>query len=130
MNFYNVEAAVKVIKVLIYGILAQLMVTVFLGVSLYVKSNTIDKLNLSLTAKESDLYACKAQRVTLSSALSEQTREVEKHKIDLAQARKDIESKKPHIIKRYEMPKLDINATCEAKLSRIEKIMEVYHADR
>lgn len=130
MVFDNLDTATKVIKTLLYMVLAFILVIVFLGFTLYARGNIIDKLNLSLTAKESDLCACKSQKVTLTSALDTQTREVEKNKIDLKKAQEDFATKRPQIITRYRSPKLDINATCEAKLAQIEKTMEVYHANR
>ena len=130
MDFRSIEAAIKVVKALIYAIIALLLVIVFLGFMVYVRGNTIEKLNLSLTAKESDLYACKTQKVTLSSALDAQTREVEKNKIDLKKAREDLATQKPQIITRYRTKSLDANATCEAQLNDIKQTMEVYHANR
>lgn len=123
MNFNN-------IKLLIYSAIALMLVIVFLGVKVYIQRDAIDKLSLSLTAKESDLYACKTQKVLFSSALDAQTREVEKNKIDLKKAREDLATVKPQIITRYRTKELDANATCEAKLAKIEKTMEVYHANR
>lgn len=130
MDFSSIEAAIKVVKALIYAIIALLLVIVFLGFMLYTRGNTIDKLNLSLTAKESKLYACNTQKVTLSSALDAQTREVEKNKIDLKKAREDLATIKPQIITRYRTKPLDANATCEAQLNDIKQSLEVYHANR
>lgn len=128
--FDNLDAAAKVVKTLLYMMLALVLVIVFLGFSLYMRGNAIDKLNLSLTAKESDLYACKSQKVTLSSALDTQTKEVEKNKIDLEKAKEELAVRAPTIIKSYKRPPLDANATCEAQLNDIKQTMEVYHANR
>lgn len=130
MDFSSIEAAIKVVKALIYAIIALSLIIVFLGFMLYIRGNTIDKLNLSLTAKESKLYACNTQKVTLSSALDAQTREVEKNKIDLKKAREDLATRLPAIIKIYRKPPLDANATCEAQLNDIKQSLEVYHANR
>lgn len=130
MNFSSIEAAIKAVKALIYSAIALALIIIFLGVKVYIQGNVIEKLNLSLTAKESDLYACKTQKVMLSSAIDAQTREVEKNKIDLKQAKEALAIIKPQIITRYRTKELDDNATCEAKLTKIEKTMEVYHANR
>jgi len=130
MVFDNLDAAVKVIKTLLYMVLALVLVIVFLGFTLYVRGDTIDKLNLSLTAKESAIYACNSQKVTLTSALDTQTKEVEKNKIDLKKAKEDLATRVPVIIKMYKRPPLDANATCEAQLNGIKQTMEVYHANR
>lgn len=130
MIFDNLDAAAKVVKTLLYMVLALLLVIVFLGFTLYVRGNTIDKLNLSLTEKESNLFACKAEKVTISSALDTQTKEVQKNKIDLKKAQDDLATRVPAIIKIYKRPPLDANATCEAQLNDIKQTMEVYHANR
>lgn len=130
MDLSFIEKNIKRIKMLTYSIFILVAIIVFLGVKIYIQSNTIDKLSLSLTAKESELYACKTQKVLFSSALDAQTREVEKNKIDLKKAREDLATVKPQIITRYRTKELDVNATCEAKLAKIEKTMEVYHANR
>jgi|GEM_PF-3906871 len=130
MIFDNVDAAAKVVKTLLYTMLALMLVIVFLGFTIYVRGNTIDKLNLGLTAKESELFGCRAQNVTLSSALDTQTNEVEKNKIDLKKAREALATQKQQIITRYKKKEPDANATCEAKLKQIEQTMEVYHANR
>lgn len=130
MIFDNLDAAAKVVKTLLYMVLALLLVIVFLGFTLYVRGNTIDKLNLSLTEKESKLFACKAEKVTISSALDTQTKEVQKNKIDLKKAQEELAKRVPAIIKIYKRPPLDANATCEAQLNDIKQTMEVYHANR
>jgi len=130
MIFDNLDAAAKVVKTLLYMVLALLLVIVFLGFTLYVRGNTIDKLNLSLTSEKSKLFGCRSQNVTLSSALDTQTREVEKNKIDLKKAQDDLATRVPAIIKIYKRPPLDANATCEAQLNDIKQTMEVYHANR
>lgn len=130
MNFSSIEASIKVVKALIYTIIALLIMIAFLGFMLYMRGNTIDKLSLSLTAKEAELYACRSQKVTLSSALDVQTKEVEKKKIDLKKAQEELAKQVPAIIKIYRKPPLDVNATCEAQLNDIKQTMEVYHANR
>lgn len=130
MNFSSIEEAIKVAKALVYAIIALLLVIVFLGFSIYMRGNTIDKLNLSLTSKASEIYALKAQKVTLSSALDKQTEEVKKKEIDLKKAQEDLATQKPQIIMRYRTQKLDANATCEAQLNDIKQTLEVYHANR
>lgn len=130
MNFDSTEAAIKVIKALVYAIVALLLIIVFLGFTVYVRGNVIEKLNISLTSKESEIYGLKAQRVTLSSALDTQTKEVRKKEIDLKKAQEELAKRIPAIIKIYKRPPLDANATCEAQLNDIKQTMEVYHANR
>ncbi len=130
MNFSSMEAAINFSKALLYAIIALLLIVVLLGFIVYMRGNTIDKLNLSLTSKESEIYGLKAQKVTLSSALDTQTKEVEKNKIDLKKAQDELAKRVPAIIKIYKRPLLDANATCEAQLNDIKQTMEVYHANR
>lgn len=127
MNFSDIEAAIKVIKAFIYSAIALVLIIIFLGVKVYVQGNTIDKLNLSLTAKESDLYACKTQKVMFSSALDAQTKEVEKNKIDLQKAKEQLAQDKPKIIEKYRNINVENNASCEAELNEIKKTVEVYY---